>query len=156
MKPTLCLRISRRAVAAAVITGEHLTFHDGRHLTSKADRAIAGADRYVRRILDLTRPTLVAVDAPAKDGSLTERLLKLIEEIVRGAGVRFEALSTSDILASYGMPGLRNRIELRETVEPYWHDLANMKAKVRPFVLEAAAGALYVDTREELGVAAEP
>lgn len=60
----------------------------------------------------------------------------------------------SDLLASYGLPGLRSRSELVRVTEQFWPELTGMKGKIRPYVVEAAALALYTDVRRLLGIAA--
>jgi hypothetical protein len=150
----LALRVSRRALAAVSLSADDLTFHDGRHLPSNADRAQRAAARYLATILGLTHPQLVVIDAPAKDGSLTTAILTQARQVLAERQIPAENIAMSDVLSSFGVPGLRTRAELRTVIEPFWPALAAMKGRVKPYVLEAAAVAEYADARDRLGVPA--
>lgn len=150
--PTLCLRVSRRALGAAAVDNEELAFRDARHLTSRTERAVAAAERYLRRIVELTAPTRVVIDAPHKEGSTSARVLQSIMAILKELGIPAEAVVLTDVLASYGVPGLRSRAELERVVQPFWPDLAAWRGKAKPYVLDAAAVALYDDVRQSLGL----
>lgn len=152
----IALRISRRALAAVSLRDDELVFHDGRHLSSQADRARRAVERYLAQVVDLTKPDIVTLDAPTKDSSLASDLAVAVRTALAERHIEVENVTVSDVLASYGLPGLRTRTELRAVVEPFWPDVAGMKGKVKPYVLEAAAVALYADIRAGLGVPDEP
>src|SRR5262245_2952475 len=59
------LRVNRRAIGVAVLTNEGLSYVDGRHLPSGAERALAAAVRFVERILESGGTDVAIVDAPA-------------------------------------------------------------------------------------------
>src|SRR5438128_11395994 len=117
---TLVLRLNRRAIGAVVLKDEDLTFFDGRHLTSKRERAVAAADRYIRRLFDLTNPGDVLVDAPAAPASTTASLLETVFKAAEGAGVRAQIVGATDILHSFGVPAIRTRGQLRQIVCEFW------------------------------------
>jgi hypothetical protein len=144
---TLVLRLSRRAIAAAMVTDEVLTFCDGRHLTSRKTAALTAARRYVTRVLDLSTPDAVVIDAPVKDGSTTTALLDTVAEVLKEHQLPSRLVATVDVLATYGLrPSLQTRGALRRIVEAFWPDLPSAIGKTRPYVLEAAATALYDQT----------
>jgi len=134
------------------LSADALVFHDGRHLPSRAERAHRAAGRYLTTILALTHPEVVVIDAPVQEGSLTTALLTQAREILAERQIRTESIVMSDVLSSFGLPGLRTRLELQRVIEPFWPALADMKGRVKPYVLEAAAVAEYADARTRLGV----
>lgn len=147
----LALRINRRAIAAAVLADEALTLAEGRHLSSRSDRTVVAAAKYLSWLLDITKPDALVVDAPPRiDGKTTGRVLQNLQTLASERGIPLLPVSKPEILAAYGHPGLRDREELRETVRTFWPELANIRGKVEPFVADAAAAALYADTRLEL------
>ena len=148
---TLIVRLSRRAVGAVILSDEQLSFVDGRHLTSRRQRAVVAAERYLQRILDLTTPTDVLIDAPAKPASTTSDVLATTLELLRVKGVPCREIALPDVLQAYGAPAVRSRASLRALVEPYWPQVAAMRARVKPYVLDAAAVGLYADTARLLG-----
>ena len=50
-KEILSLRVSRRAIGAAILKSDALILSDGRHLPSGATRAVSAAMRYVNRLI---------------------------------------------------------------------------------------------------------
>lgn len=68
MKKILTLRVSRRAVGAAVLTGEDLVFTDGRHLSSRRDRTVVAALRYVERLCEEMQPGALDLPGHARCG----------------------------------------------------------------------------------------
>jgi hypothetical protein len=147
---TLVLRLNRRAIGAVVLKDEDLTFFDGRHLASDRGRAVAAADRYVTRLLDLTKPTDVLVEAPTEPASTTASILETVFRAAEAAGVRAQIVGTADILHSFGVPALRTRGQLRQIVSEFWPQLNALTGKVKPFVLDAAAATLYAQAERAL------
>jgi hypothetical protein len=152
MRPiVLALRITRRAVAAATVQDDDLTFHDARHVSSKKERALAGAERYITRLMDVTKPTFVMLDSPHTPRSTTSQVLEIVTGVLARLHVPWEMVSVSDILSSFGQPGVRSRRELVRVIEPFWPALAQLSSNVKPYVADAAAAALYGDVRHGLG-----
>lgn len=152
MTPTLLtIRVNRRAIAAAQLTDESLTFATGCHLSSRSERAIAAAIRFLEHSVDALRPSLVALDAPQRPaGSISDLIIKSIEEFAASRGLQVVPVAKPLMLAAYGLVGLRNRQELRQLVEQFWPELGFVKGQVQPFVVDAAAAALYAETRLQL------
>jgi hypothetical protein len=147
----LTLRINRRAIGAVVLDNEELTLTDGRHLSSKSDKIVAAATRFVEYLLILIKPSLLVVDAPiGKGDSATTRVMVAVRDLASSKGLELFPVSKTEILAAYGIRGARNRRELRTLIRHYWPELSRMRGKVEPFVVDAAAAALYADCRVNL------
>ena len=144
----LSLRLNRRAVGAVVLTDEALTMTDGRHLPSARERAVPAAIRYIDRVLAQSRAGSVVVDAPAPvEGTTTKLLLDGIVSLLSSRGVTPLLITKPDILAAYGLSSVRTRHEVREIVSGFWPELARMPGRVKPYAADAAAAALYAETR---------
>lgn len=148
---TLVLRLSRRAIGGVVLSEDRLILCDGRHLSSARARMVTAGDRYLRRLFDLTQPREVLVDAPSKEGSSTAALLDAVRTLAAERDVPVRQLAYREILSTYGLPGgLISRTELRRVIETFWQDLPTAIGGTRPFVLEAAAVALFHQTSQAL------
>lgn len=147
----LTIRINRRAVGAVVLDNETLAFSDGRHLTSRSDRTVEAATRFLEYVLTLTKPALLVLDAPRGTADSTaSRITSAITEMLTRTGVELLPVSRSEVLAAYGLRGMKNRQELRQLIRQYWPELATIRRKVEPFIADAAAAALYADCRVSL------
>jgi len=145
--PVLTLRISRRAIGAAVLAGEGLTLIDGRHLTSQRERAYVTAARYVERLLDLSKASGVVLDAPHPENVGDDRLVSAVASVLQGRQLTPLIVGRSDVLNAYGVRSLRNRAAVREIATNFWPELARSAGKVQPFIADAAAVALYAESR---------
>src|SRR5438094_10427488 len=97
-RPILTLRISRRAIGAAVLVDESLRLIDGRHLPSRRERAYVAAARYVERLLDLSKPGTVVLDAPQLANVGSDRLLAAVESVLRDRHVTPLIIRRSELL----------------------------------------------------------
>lgn len=146
--PILTLRISRRAIGVVALSDESLTLADGRHLSSRSDRTVIAATRYIAKLIDLTQPRCLAVDAPARvEGRTTDRILSSLEALAGARGISVIIIAKPELLTAFGITSLRNRRELRDVVRPFWPELANVTGRVEPYVVDAAAAALYAECR---------
>ena len=152
MTPTLLvLRISRRAIGATALSDAGFTLADGRHLSSRPDRTVVAAANYVVKLVDLTHPTCVVVDAPPRvEGRTTARIVGGVEALAHARGIQLLPVTKPDILATYARRGLRNRRELRDLIRQFWPELARIAGRVEPYVIDAAAAALYAECRMTL------
>ena len=152
MKATLTLRLNRRAMAAVSLSddGEFL-YCDGQHLRSRREEAVRAATKYVGKLIETLTPHHVVIDAPAKDGSTTTAIVRAVTDLLRERHVPWRAISTADVLASYGIPAVHSRSELRALTQEWWSNIPPGVGKVRPFVVEAAAAGLYADVGTALG-----
>jgi hypothetical protein len=147
--PILALRVGRRAVAGAVLTDEAMSFVDGRHLASAKGRAVPAALRYISRLLDLTRPGSVVVDAPHGPGSTTDQILTALVPMVR---VPVAVISAADLLVAFGMPALATRVQLRAVTASLFPPDAFRSTGVRTSLVDASALALFAESSIALGI----
>jgi hypothetical protein len=144
----LSLRVNRRAIGAAILTTDGLALTDGRHLASGSTRAVAAAVRYVEHLLNGAHINAVIVDSPAPGpGSVTDDVVASLKQVLSSAGLTPLMIGKADLLVAYGVPALRSRDELRAVVLDYWADLLSLKGRVTPYVIDAAAAALYAECR---------
>ena len=150
--PVLTLRISRRAVAAVVLDDEHLSFCDGRHLRSNKAAVQNSAIRYLTLVLDQVRPATVIIDCPFKTGGQTEVIWNALTPLLATRGVALTRVTVGALLEAFGLPGLPSRRALRDVVASLFStEATTMRGAVKPFMLEAAAAALWADTIGGLG-----
>lgn len=149
--PILVLRLSRRAVAAVMLSGDELTLFDGLHLRSGREAAILGLKRYVQRLIEMIHPKSIVVDAPRMPDGQTEALIKALTEATPNGDLTLIEVASSTILTAFGLPPLRSRSELRAVAEPLFQELATVRTQIRPYILEAAADALIVESAVALG-----
>ena len=144
--PILTLRLSRRAIGAAVLSDERLTLADGRHLTSRRERATVAAERYLQRLLSMVKPGGVVVEAPggADDGST---VASTVVAMLRNLSIDTLVIGRPDVLAAYGVRPRRARPELRALIASFWPELDRIQGRVQPYVADAAAAALYAESR---------
>jgi hypothetical protein len=148
--PILTLRLSRRALGAAVLTDEVLTFADGRHLSSQRHRADVATTRYVERLLALSKARFVVMDAPQPAQGEENHLVMAVESVLRPRHIAWLVVGRSDLLQAYGLRALRNRAALRDIAWRFWPEMAQLTGKVQPYVADAAIAALYGESRVAL------
>lgn len=149
----LTLRITRRAIGAAALKDGELSLLDGRHLNSTPDRTIPAAVRYLRKLLALTRPTRVVLDAPGREDatSTTARLLVALDEVLTQAQLPVLTVDRLDLLTAFGVQRLVDRREVRDLARILWPDLERVGGAVQPYVADATAAAAYTECRLALG-----
>jgi hypothetical protein len=143
----LTLRISRRAIGAAVLSGDALTLIDGRHLTSRRDRAALAALRYLKRVLDIAKPDRVVLDVPRSPISDTDRVTTAMATALHERGINALMIGKLDVLGAYGTRPIRSREELRHLAQAFWPELQRIVGRVQPYVSDAAVAALYAESR---------
>lgn len=147
----LTLRLNRRAIGVAALDGESLSLADGRHLTSRRDKTVLAAHRFIYRLLLDTAPSLVVIDAPASgNGRVSAAILEDIRHTVTDLGIEILPIRKSELLDAYGLHPVRSRRDLREIVRSFWPGLANIRGKVEPYAVDAVAAALYAECRLQL------
>ena len=149
--PILCVRLSRRAAAAVVLSDEQLTFYDGRHLRSNIPAALKGVARYAQLLLDQARPSAIVLDCPMKDGSSTNGLSEAARTVFAKAGISCHEIDSAALCVAYGSTKAVTRLQMRSVVEPMFTELATVRGKVKPYVVDAAAAALFVESGTALG-----
>jgi hypothetical protein len=148
MRTLLTLRISRRAIGAAVLADDGITFADGRHVSSRPNRSVVAAMKYIEKVVAVTHATCVAVDAPARvEGHLTDRIVRSLESLTTERGIPLMTVEKPEVLMAYGRRGLKHRREVRDIVRGWWPALSRISGRVEPYVIDAAAAGLYVECR---------
>ena len=149
----LSLRVSRRAIGVAILRSEGLALSDGRHLPSGATRALSALTRYLERLVHASI-TAVVVDSPARGVSATtDRLLDSIHEVLSSKKLPSLVIGKSDVLTAYALPALRTRGDVRAVVAGYWPELGSIASRAKPYIVDAAAAALYAECRLALSPA---
>jgi len=148
MTPTiLTFRVTRRALAAACIRSGEASLVDGRFLSGPSERAVAAAVRYIERLLALTQPTTVVIDAPRSEtSSLSARLTVAIETLAREQQRVVMRLERHEILEAFGVQRVVDRRHLRELIAILWPETSRVTSRVQPYVADAAAAALFGET----------
>jgi hypothetical protein len=143
----LTLRISRRAIGAAVLRGGQLTLLDGRYLNSVPDRTVPAALRYLEKLLHLTHATSVVVDAPGMndDRSVTFRVLQAARELFLSHGIQVILLDRADLMRAFTVTSVVDRREARDLARILWPDILKVHGTVQPYVADAAAAAAYTE-----------
>jgi hypothetical protein len=143
----LTLRITRRAIGAACLKNGEFSLLDGRHLNSTPDRTIPAARRYLDKLIQLTGPTRVVIDAPGRDepSTVTARLLEAATELFVARGLPVLAVTRLDVLTAFGITRVVDRREIRDLVRILWPDIVRVTGKVQPYVADATAAAAYAE-----------
>jgi len=144
IRPILCLRLSRRALAAAVIGDEKFSVLDGRNLSSKRESMQAAIRAYVNALLEQQEPAGVLILAP--DERFDDRgILREVQTVLAQAGRSMRIVRLPEILKAFGNPALTTREQLWETTQGMVQELSEVQSALKPYIVEAAALALYAE-----------
>jgi len=147
----LALRLSRRAIGAAAWNGETITFTDGRYLTSRRDRLLPAATRYLTRLVEQTQPRIMLLYAPTTGNGPTRAVRDLVHTIGVTHQITVRDLRRADLVGPFGVPPPRTRADLHAIVETLWPEARTLRPGLRPVILDAVALALGADTHLTLG-----
>jgi hypothetical protein len=140
------VRVARRALGLAVLHDDRFEVLDGRHLSSNRQEAERTATQYLERFLSPGETRGVVLLAPTAAPTQPTSMLRVVQTILVRAGVSLRIVHCGELLRAYGHPALQNRRELQEVAGALLPEAAAFRGAVRPYVLEAAALALYTDT----------
>lgn len=141
----LALRVARRALGAAVINDEGFTLLDGRHLSSRRETMTESVRRYLRELIAQQEPAGVLILAP--DERYDDRgILRDVQTALARGGYPMRIVRLPELLKSFGTPPLETREQLWETAQGILPELEDFKSGVKPYVVEAAALALYAES----------
>src|ERR1017187_2923954 len=116
------MRIERRAVAVAILEGEHLAAPPQvRQLSSNSDKALGSAASFISRLLEkypLGRAALETI--PNETEVLRGDLMDIISRVLVEQNVSIWEVSKPDVLASFGHPSPRFRDQVRQTISAIW------------------------------------
>jgi hypothetical protein len=143
-QPILALRVARRALAVAVIGEERFSLLDGRHLSSRRESMTAAVRQYLGELLENQQPAGVLILAP--DERYDDRgILRDVQTILAQAGRSMRIVRLPELLKAFGTPPLATREQLWETVLGVLPELDSVQSTVKPYIVEAAALALYAE-----------
>jgi hypothetical protein len=140
----LALRVARRALGAAIINDDGFALLDGRHLSSRRENMKEAVRRYLSALIVQQEPAGVLILAP--DERYDDRgILKDVQTTLAQGGHPMRIVRVPELLKAFGMTPLETREQLRETAQGILPELVNFKGGVKPYVVEAAALALYAE-----------
>src|SRR5260370_125654 len=107
----LCaVRVERRAVAIAILSGDHLEFVDSRKLSSSPDKAIANAASFIGRTIEKFSFETAALEEIPNAGEVQRTLLqRAVISSLSEKPVGLWIGPKLDILGSFGCPPLTER-----------------------------------------------
>lgn len=140
----LCaIRIERRAIAVAILLGDHLEFVDARQLSSSPDKATATAAGFIAKIAATFSFASAALEEiPAGAEIQRASLQRTVTDALGEAAVGLWTGPKAEILAAFGYPAVRERKQVREIISGIYPVLEQEPG--RPWTQDAAALGLYV------------
>ena len=149
---TLVLRLSRRALAAVVLSDDRLAFVDGCTVLAQRERAVMTATRWLSRWLALIQPRQVVLEFAGRAGSQAATIADAIKIVLEERCVPVKCAPLSEVLYAFGLPALRARRQLRELVAVLLPQLRTIRSSVGPYLHDAAAVALWTESQSALGL----
>jgi hypothetical protein len=119
---------------------------DGRHLSSNRTLAEQTATKYLERFLGTQQMRGAVLLAPDERYAPPTSMLRVVQTILVRAGVSLRVVHCDEMFRAFGHPPMRNRRELQQVASVLLPEVAGFKGAVRPYVIEAAALALYTET----------
>jgi hypothetical protein len=140
------IRIDRRAVAVAILNGEHLHHTDACQLSSSPDKALASTVSFItRRVIEKFDFESAALEI-IPHGHEAQRAI-FHQATVRALGAKAIGIletSKTELFQAFGYPPLHSRKELREIMSRIYPALDEEPGA--PWIHDAAALGLYVQT----------
>ena len=137
------IRIERRAVAVAILEGEHLAAPPQvRQLSSNSDKALGSAASFISRVLEqypLGRAALESVPHGAE--VLRGDLMEIISRVLIERGISIWEVAKPEVLASFGHPSPRFRNQVRGAISAIWPGVNGSFGS--PLIKDALALGLY-------------
>jgi hypothetical protein len=138
----LSLRVARRAIGAVVVDEDQFALLDGRHLSSRRENMAESVRKYINGLLMQHEPAGVLILAPNERYD-DRGILRDVQTVLAQAGRSMRIVRLPEILKGFGAPPLQTREQLWETVQGMLPELQNIQSTVKPYIVEAAALALY-------------
>lgn len=141
----IAIRVERRAVSAAIFTGQHLEYADSRQLSSSHEKAVTSAAGFVDWMLTRFPVESAALEMIENGHDIQRRVIhNEVCALLRERLLPIWDVSREALLDGFGHPSIRSRAELREIAVDIWPILAGAHAKL--FMQEAAILGLHVQT----------
>jgi len=143
MRRLAAIRIERRAVAVAILDGEHLAAPPQvRQLSSNSDKALGSAPSFISRMLEKYPVARAALETVPHDTEvLRGDLMTIISRILIERGISIWEVSKLEVLASFGYPGPRFRNQVRKSISSIWPGVNGSFGS--PLMKDALALGLY-------------
>jgi hypothetical protein len=137
------IRIERRAVAVAILEGEHLAAPPQvRQLSSNTDKALGSAAAFISRILEKYPLSTAALETiPCEAEVLRDDLTKIISRLLVEQNVGIWEVPKQDVLGSFGYPHPRFRKQVRQVTSAIWPGINGSFGS--PLIKDALALGLY-------------
>jgi hypothetical protein len=139
------IRIERRAVAVAILSGDHLDSPPQvRQLSSDGDRALNSTVAFITRLLERRPFPIAAMEVMPDRGEVQRTLLdQAITRVLteHGNGVSIWRVPKREVLSAFGHPPLRFRNQAREAIERMFPDVDGSFGG--PLIKDALALGLY-------------
>ena len=137
------IRIERRAVAVAILKGDHLAAPPQvRQLSSNTDKALGSAASFISRILQKYPLGTAALETiPRKTEVLRGDLMEIISRVLVEQNIGIWEVSKLDVLASFGHPRPRFRNQVRQVISTIWPGVNGSFGS--PLIKDALALGLY-------------
>jgi hypothetical protein len=137
------IRIERRAVAVAILEGEHLAVPPQvRQLSSNSDKALGSAASFINRILEEYPPGTAALETiPRGTEVLRGDLMEIISRVLVEQGIGIWEVPKPDVLASFAHPHPRFRNQVRQVISSIWPGVNGSFGS--PLIKDALALGLY-------------
>jgi len=137
------IRIERRAIAVAILEGEHLAAPPQvRQLSCNSDKALGSAASFISRVLEkypLGRAALETI--PHETEVLRGDLMGIISRVLIEQDVGVWEVAKPDVLASFGHPSPRFRNQVRQSISEIWPGVNGSFGS--PLIKDALALGLY-------------
>ncbi len=137
------IRIERRAVAVAILEGQHLAAPPQvRQLSSSSDKALGSAASFISRVLQKYPLGTAALETiPRGAEVLRGDLMEIISHVLVEQSIGIWEVPKLDVLASFGHPHPRFRNQVRQVISTIWPGVNGSFGA--PLVKDALALGLY-------------
>jgi hypothetical protein len=137
------IRIERRAVAVAILEGNHLAAPPQvRQLSSNSDKALGSAAFFISRVLQKYPLDTAALETiPRESEVLRGDLMEIISRVLVEQNIGIWEVPKLDVLASFEHPSPRFRNQVRRAIAAIWPGINGSFGA--PLVKDALALGLY-------------
>jgi hypothetical protein len=144
-KRLVAIRVERRAVAVAIMTGEFLEYAQAKQMSSSTDKAIGSAVGFVAKLLGkFERLTSAALEQVPSEGEAQRGAIQdAVQRVLRERAMDICEIGRHELLAGFGSPAICSRAELRQVVSRIYDPQLEEEPGL-PWIQDAAALGLFV------------
>lgn len=140
-------KVFRRSATVAIFSGQNLDFVDVRHLSNVAKVATETLERFIDWIIHNFDPQMAALASEEDEAHLRTKLLTdAAEHRLLQSGIPIWRVTDRELLASYAIPALTQKQDLRRIARVMWGYVADQHQPA----LDAALVGLYVQVERLL------